>query len=62
MKESYHETHNDCSRFAGTECGAGSVFGFTAEGGGRSATHMKVRGVVSKVQSGITTVKTPWGR
>ena len=27
----------------------------------RKATHMKVSGVVSKVQSGLTTVKTPWG-
>src|SRR5690349_25098895 len=27
----------------------------------RNATHMKVTGVVSKVQSGLTTVKTPWG-
>ena len=39
----------------------GASSGFTAEGGGKSATHMKVSGVVSKVQSGITTVKTPWG-
>ncbi len=38
-------------------------FGFADEGGkhGISATHMKVKGVVSKVQSGLTTVKTPWG-
>ena len=27
----------------------------------RNATHMKVSGVVSKVESGLTTVKTPWG-
>ncbi len=27
----------------------------------RQATHMKVSGVVSKIQSGLTTVKTPWG-
>ena len=31
------------------------------EGQPRRATHMKVSGVVSKVQSGLTTVKTPWG-
>lgn len=36
-------------------------YGFAAEGGGKKATHMKVSGVVSNVQSGITTVKTPWG-
>ncbi|MCE7966692.1 MAG: hypothetical protein DYH04_15120 [Nitrospira sp. NTP2] len=36
-------------------------YGFAAEGMGKSATHMKVSGVVSSVQSGITTVKTPWG-
>ena len=39
----------------------GAASGFAAEGGGKSATHMKVSGVVSAVQSGITTVKTPWG-
>lgn len=39
----------------------GAASGFTAEGGGKSATHMKVSGVVSNVASGITTVKTPWG-
>jgi hypothetical protein len=27
----------------------------------RKATHMKISGVVSKVESGLTTVKTPWG-
>ena len=26
-----------------------------------TATHMKVSGVVSKVETGLTTVKTPWG-
>ncbi|MCC6964693.1 MAG: hypothetical protein IT391_00230 [Nitrospira sp.] len=38
-------------------------YGMAAEGGttGKNATHMKVSGVVSKVASGITTVKTPWG-
>lgn len=38
-------------------------YGFADEGGkhGISATHMKVNGVVSKVQSGLTTVKTSWG-
>lgn len=36
-------------------------YGFAAEGGTKKATHMKVSGVVSSVQSGITTVKTPWG-
>ena len=39
--------------------------GFADEGGKpRSptrSTHMKVSGVVSKVESGLTTVKTPWG-
>lgn len=35
--------------------------GQAAEGGAKNATHMKVSGVVSSVQSGITTVKTPWG-
>jgi hypothetical protein len=36
--------------------------GLADEGGQpRKATHMKVSGVVSKVQSGLTTVKTPWG-
>ena len=38
-------------------------FGFADEGEmqGTKATHMKVGGVVSKVQSGVTTVKTSWG-
>lgn len=38
-------------------------YGFADEGGkhGTQATHMKVSGVVSKVQSGVTTVKTSWG-
>ena len=38
-------------------------YGLAAEGraAGKNATHMKVSGVVSNVQSGITTVKTPWG-
>lgn len=38
-------------------------YGFADEGGkhGSRATHMKVNGVVSKVQSGLTTVKTSWG-
>ncbi|MDE3039800.1 MAG: hypothetical protein KGJ82_04400 [Nitrospirota bacterium] len=38
-------------------------YGFADEGGkpGTMATHMKVSGVVSKVESGLTTVKTPWG-
>ena len=38
-------------------------YGFADEGGkhGTRATHMKVNGVVSKVQSGLTTVKTSWG-
>ncbi|MDE3050937.1 MAG: hypothetical protein KGJ48_13685 [Nitrospirota bacterium] len=38
-------------------------YGFADEGGkpGTTATHMKVSGVVSKVESGLTTVKTPWG-
>ncbi|BFU94404.1 MAG: conserved protein of unknown function [Nitrospira sp.] len=36
--------------------------GFAQEGGQpRKATHMKVSGVVSKVQSGLVTVKTSWG-
>jgi hypothetical protein len=37
--------------------------GFADEGGahGIGSTHMKVSGVVSKVQSGVITVKTPWG-
>ncbi|MCW5786755.1 MAG: hypothetical protein KIT49_04575 [Nitrospira sp.] len=35
--------------------------GQAAEGGAKNATHMKVSGVVSSVQSGVTTVKTPWG-
>ena len=39
----------------------GVASGFTAEGVVKNATHMKVSGVVSNVQSGITTVKTPWG-
>ncbi len=38
-------------------------YGFADEGGKlrTSTTHMKVNGVVSKVQSGLTTVKTSWG-
>jgi len=38
-------------------------YGFADEGAkhGTRATHMKVNGVVSKVQSGLTTVKTSWG-
>ncbi len=32
-----------------------------ADEGGKHRTHMKVSGVVSKVESGLTTVKTPWG-
>lgn len=38
-------------------------YGFADEGGmhGVASTHMKVSGVVSKVQSGIITVKTSWG-
>ena len=38
-------------------------YGFADEGGkhGTKSTHMKVSGVVSKVQSGLTTVKTSWG-
>lgn len=38
-------------------------YGFADEGGkpATKATHMKVNGVVSKVQSGHTTVKTSWG-
>lgn len=38
-------------------------YGAADEGGttARSATHMKVNGVVSKVQPGHTTVKTSWG-
>ncbi len=38
-------------------------YGFADEGGKQEtqATHMKVNGVVSKVQSGLTTVKTAWG-
>ena len=38
-------------------------YGFADEGAkhGTRATHMKVSGVVSKVQSGLTTVKTSWG-
>ncbi|MEO8340885.1 MAG: hypothetical protein ABI604_14430 [Nitrospirota bacterium] len=37
--------------------------GFADEGGtlGTQETHMKVSGVVSKSQSGLTTVKTSWG-
>lgn len=39
-----------------------SAYGFGEEGGQtRKATHMKVSGVVSKVQSGVTSVKTAWG-
>lgn len=38
-------------------------YGFADEGGthGIDSTHMKISGVVSKVQSGVITVKTPWG-
>jgi hypothetical protein len=38
-------------------------YGFADEGEkqGTKATHMKVSGVVSKVQSGVTIVKTSWG-
>lgn len=37
-------------------------YGFADEGTTQgSGTHMKVSGVVSKVQSGLTTVKTSWG-
>jgi hypothetical protein len=28
---------------------------------GTKSTHMKVNGVVSKLQPGRTTIKTPWG-
>lgn len=37
--------------------------GFADAGGadGPRTTHMKVSGVISKVQSGLTTVKTSWG-
>ena len=39
------------------------TYGFADEGGkpGIQATRMKVNGVVSKVESGLTTVKTSWG-
>ena len=39
-------------------------YGFADERGKPAikSTQMKVNGVVSKVQSGITTVKTSWGR
>ena len=39
-------------------------YGFADEGGKpeKKSTQMKVNGVVSKVQSGLTTVKTSWGR
>ena len=38
-------------------------YGFADEGGkpATKSTQMKVNGVVSKVQSGLTTVKTSWG-
>ena len=38
-------------------------YGFADEGGKpeTKSTHMKVNGVISKVQSGLTTVKTTWG-
>jgi len=37
-------------------------YGFADEGASHpTGTHMKVHGVVSKVQSGIVTVTTPWG-
>jgi hypothetical protein len=41
-----------------------SPYGFADEGGkpGAIATHMKVSGVVAKVQSGQVTVKTSWGQ
>lgn len=37
--------------------------GFAHEGGTdrMNATHMKVSGIVTKVHSGVTTVRTPWG-
>lgn len=39
------------------------TYGFADEGGAHGkGTHMKVSGVVSKVQSNQITVKTPWGR
>ena len=39
------------------------AYGFADEGGkpATQVTRMKVNGVVSKVQSGLTTVKTSWG-
>ena len=39
------------------------TYGFADEGEGQrtQVTRMKVSGVVSKVQSGLTTIKTPWG-
>lgn len=41
---------------------AAAPYGFADEGAQpRRASHMKVSGVVSKVQSGLVTVKTPWG-
>lgn len=38
-------------------------YGFADEGGkpATASTHIKVSGVVSKVESGLTTIKTPWG-
>ncbi|HEU4684623.1 MAG TPA: hypothetical protein VFS39_09015 [Nitrospira sp.] len=38
-------------------------YGLADEGGSRGtkSSHMHVTGVVSKVESGVTTVKTPWG-
>lgn len=36
-------------------------YAHAAESGGKSASHMKISGVVSNMASGITTVKTPWG-
>ena len=37
-------------------------YGFADEGGTQATgTHIKVSGVVSKVQSGLTTIKTSWG-
>ncbi len=39
-------------------------YGIAAEGGAtaKNATHMKVSGVVSKIQTDLITVKTPWGQ
>ncbi|HMS82173.1 MAG TPA: hypothetical protein PKD12_00810 [Nitrospira sp.] len=42
----------------------GSPYGFADEGAahGSKSTHMHVSGVISKIESGLTTIKTPWGR